>query len=76
LSWHPSQDEVQGYNIYRTAISHASYQKVNSALLDRTSYVDSFLNPDTVYYYVVTSVDGQGRESNNSEEVRDNENNK
>jgi hypothetical protein len=76
LSWHPSQDEVQGYNIYRTTISHASYQKLNSALLSQASHVDRFLNPDTVYYYVVTSVDGQGRESNNSEEVRDNENNK
>jgi hypothetical protein len=76
LSWNPSQDEVRGYNIYRTTISHDSYKKLNSALLNQTSYVDRFLNPDTIYYYVVTSVDGQGRESNNSEEVRDNENNK
>ncbi len=37
--------------------------------------LDPLLLPDQAYYYVVSAVDASGRESNYSEEVRDDENN-
>lgn len=76
LAWNHSPDLISGYNIYRSTISHGPYTKVNSAIITQNSYVDKFIHPDIVYYYVVTTVDGQGRESNYSEEVSDSEHNK
>lgn len=71
LTWYSNQDPVTGYNLYRTTTSHSGYQKVNSTPLTQTYYLDRNLDPDTTYYYVVTAVDNQGRESNYSREVTD-----
>jgi len=75
LNWNSAAGATKGYNIYRTTASHGTYQRINSSLLGQPSYVDSFLDPDTKYYYVVTALDDLGRESNYSEEVKDDENN-
>jgi len=75
LNWDASPDGVKGYNIYRSTTAHGGYQKINSGLLTQPSFTDSLLEPDRPYYYVVTAVDTRDRESNNSEEVRDDENN-
>jgi len=75
LNWKASGGQIAGYNIYRTSTSHANYKKINSTLVTKTSYADYFLTPSTAYYYVITAVDSQNRESNYSEEVRDDENN-
>jgi len=76
LGWNVSPGSINGYNIYRSTTSHSGYHKVNSALVSQTSFVDRYLSPDVFYYYVVTAVDAQGRESNYSTEVRDDEDNK
>ena len=75
LDWDAVSKPVAGYNVYRTTTSHAGYQKLNSSPLADPSYVDRGLDPGTTYYYVVTAVDGEGRESNFSQEVKDDENN-
>lgn len=75
LNWEANGEQIAGYNIYRTTTPHSNYKKINSSLVMETSYVDYFLSPDMVYYYVITAVDNQNRESNYSEEVRDDENN-
>jgi hypothetical protein len=82
LNWQPSPGPIRGYNLYRTTTSHSQYQKINSALLAplaslaslaKPAYIDHFLKPDSVYFYTVTAVSEENRESNFSQEVRDDE---
>jgi len=75
LNWNSVSGAISGYNIYRTTTPHSNYRKLNAAPVTDLSYVDQGLSPETTYYYVVTAVDDQGRESNFSQEVRDDENN-
>lgn len=75
LNWNSVSGVISGYNIYRTTTPHSDYRKLNSAPVTDPSYVDQGLSSETTYYYVVTAVDDQGRESNFSQEVRDDENN-
>ncbi|MCJ7612359.1 MAG: M28 family metallopeptidase, partial [Candidatus Aminicenantes bacterium] len=75
LNWNSVSGAISGYNIYRTTTPHSNYRKLNSAPVTDLSYVDQGLSSETTYYYVVTAVDDQGRESNFSQEVRDDENN-
>ncbi len=70
LTWNPSPGTIAGYHVYRSLTSHADYQRVNASLIRQPYYVDRLLPADVSYYYVVTAVDTQGRESNYSVEVR------
>ncbi|MEP7136310.1 MAG: alpha-amylase family glycosyl hydrolase [Chloroflexota bacterium] len=58
-----------GYNIYRSPLSGGGYVKVNGSPIAGTSFDDTNLVNATNYYYVVTSLDGVGNESKNSNEV-------
>jgi Zn-dependent M28 family amino/carboxypeptidase len=69
LTWNASAGSIAGYNVYRSLTSHGAYQRVNASLLRSLYYVDRLLRSDVTYYYVVTAVDTQGRESNYSVEV-------
>lgn len=78
LNWEASPGQIRGYNLYRTTIPHSQYQKINSAPLAplaSPTYIDHFLKPDSVYFYAVTAVSEENRESNYSQEVRDDESN-
>lgn len=75
LTWTAPPGSIRGYNVYRTTTSRSGYQKINSSLVTQTTFSDFFLNPDVWYFYVVTAVDDQDRESNPSIEVRDDQNN-
>jgi hypothetical protein len=68
LSWTASPD-VFGYNIYRSPVSHLNYHKVNSSPVESTAFMNTVLDADKFYYYVVTAVNGGGLESNYSGEV-------
>jgi len=70
ISWTSADPTVVGFNVYRSADLGASYQKVNTDLAATREYIDRYLNPGKTYLYVVTAVDGQGRESCDSAEVR------
>ncbi len=73
LSWsQPSDRQAVGYHVYRSATAHGSYQRVTGSPVNATSFTDRVTSAaDQVAYYVVTSVDAAGRESNYSVEVDD-----
>jgi len=60
---------VVSYSLYRSTISGGSYGLLASAL-STASYDDQSVQSATIYYYVVTAVDDEGRESAFSNETR------
>ena len=60
---------VVSYSLYRSTIPGGSYGLLASAL-GTASYDDQSVQSATIYYYVVTAVDDQGRESVFSNETR------
>ena len=69
LSWKAStSSNVVSYSMYRSVISGGSYGLVASAI-GEAGYTDRTVLPGTKYYYVVTAVDDQGRESAYSDQV-------
>ncbi|MBN2465063.1 M20/M25/M40 family metallo-hydrolase [candidate division WOR-3 bacterium] len=67
---HNTELDLAGYNVYRSTVHGSGYAKVNSTLVADTTFRDSGLMSDTMYYYVVTAVDSTAHESPNSAEVR------
>ncbi|MFT3894824.1 MAG: alpha-amylase family glycosyl hydrolase [Anaerolineales bacterium] len=57
------------YNLYRSYVSGGGWEKISSAPLTATTYTDSNLQNARKYYYVVTSLDTVGNESQPSNEV-------
>ncbi|HUU05127.1 MAG TPA: M28 family metallopeptidase [Patescibacteria group bacterium] len=76
LEWQANREQVAGYHVFRAGQSHGPYLRLTEQPIVQTSFLDSLLPPEQDYYYVLTAVDEQGRESNYSEEVRDDENNR
>jgi fibronectin type 3 domain-containing protein len=70
LNWNSSTSSVSGYNVYRSTTSGSGYAKVNTSLVSGLTYSDSTVQSGTTYYYVTTSVDSSGTESNNSNEAQ------
>jgi fibronectin type 3 domain-containing protein len=72
LTWLPatqSQGQIAvGYNIYRGTQKSGPYALLISRVTD-TKYIDELVNSGVTYYYVLTSVDENGRESKFSEEI-------
>ena len=69
LSWKASTNpKVVSYSVYRSSISGSSYALSGSAI-GGVSFSDQSVQPATTYYYVVTAVDDQGRESEYSPQV-------
>ncbi len=68
LSWRPRTGAV-GYNIYRSSVPHQDYQKLNSNPVPATLFLDRFLQTESSYFYVVTTVGADGRESNYSQQA-------
>ncbi|WP_127495691.1 Ig-like domain-containing protein [Paenibacillus glycanilyticus] len=52
LSWTAVPDAL-GYNIYRSTEENGTYTQINSAPITTTSYSDTSLNPNTIYFYKV-----------------------
>ena len=70
LSWNASPStNVVSYSMYRSTISGSSYGLAASAI-GGLSYLDQSVQTGTTYYYVVTAVDDQGRESSDSRETK------
>jgi len=71
LSWTPnSEDDLYGYNVYRSPSSMGTFEKINQDLIVGTSYFrDAGLELLTQYYYVVSAVDSSLVESVASLEV-------
>ncbi|MCX6556992.1 MAG: M28 family metallopeptidase [Candidatus Aminicenantes bacterium] len=75
LNWQANPSPVAGYYVFRAEQSHGTYQCLTTQLVVATAFKDTFLAPEKTYFYVLTAVDNQGRQSNYSKEVRDDENN-
>ena len=70
LNWDASTSAVVGYNVYRATQAGGPYTKLNSSLIEPTSYTDSTVQADQTYFYVVTAVDANGVESVASNEIQ------
>jgi fibronectin type 3 domain-containing protein len=64
VSWN-AVTEASYYHVYRATSYSGSYSQVGSYITE-TSYRNTFSSTTTTYYYKVTSVDSQGRESERS----------
>jgi hypothetical protein len=69
LNWTPSTSPYAGFNVYRGSLSGGPYNKVNSALISATSFIDASVASEQTYYYVATEVESTGAESAYSSEV-------
>lgn len=69
LSWKAGAAHVVSYSLYRSTISGSSYGLTASAI-GGIAYSDQSVQSATTYYYVLTAVDDQGRESTYSSEIR------
>jgi hypothetical protein len=68
----PAQDNIVGYNVYRGDASGGPYTKLTTGGPSTSQglvYGDTTVNNDTTYFYVVTSIDEFGNESDDSLEV-------
>jgi len=64
ISWTASTSpNLAGYNIYRSLSSSSGYSKLNSSLINGTTYIDGTSQAGQTYYYVVTAVDTSSNES-------------
>jgi Zn-dependent M28 family amino/carboxypeptidase len=71
LRWNANSDPVAGYNVYRAQVSGGPYEKITASPASATEFRDRLLNPALRYFYVLTAVDAQGRESRASAEAAD-----
>ncbi|MFA5293245.1 MAG: carbohydrate-binding protein [Phycisphaerae bacterium] len=70
LDWDDNAEEdLAGYNIYRSTTSGSGYTKLNGSLLINSDYTDNSVTNNTTYYYVVTAADTNSNESDYSSEV-------
>ncbi|MBU2476336.1 fibronectin type III domain-containing protein [Candidatus Micrarchaeota archaeon] len=70
LSWDQITNEnLKGFNIYRTLNQGKDYGKINSYPITDSSFRDDGLTGGITYYYVVTSITKTDKESNYSEEA-------
>lgn len=69
LSWVASVSQVVGYDVYRGSKSGGPYSKINSLVNTTTSYTDTNVTGGITYYYVVTSVNASGEQSNFSNQA-------
>jgi len=66
LSWQASQElDLAGYNLYRGTDS-TDLERINQSAITDTTYRDSGLLSDTMYFYAATAVDTQENESEKS----------
>jgi hypothetical protein len=65
LTW-DADNGVDGYNVYRSAVSGGPYAKI-AGLVTSPTYVDRAVNPQQVWYYVVTALSGENESSYSTE---------
>lgn len=68
LTWRMVSDAA-GCNVYRSAVPHLGYVRLNASPLTAAYFIDRALRADTAYFYVVTAVWPGGLESSFSREV-------
>jgi len=70
LDWDDNEEtDLDGYNVYRSTTYGTGHTKLNISLLSTSDYTDNSVENFTTYFYVVTAVDTDLNESNQSNEV-------
>jgi P pilus assembly chaperone PapD len=70
LTWSASKSSgVVGYNVYRGTASGGPYTKLTPSAIPETQFMDTSVEAGRIYYYVVTSVESSGVESNHSNQA-------
>ena len=69
LAWDPSLSVVHGYHVYRGDKPGGPYERLTSAPVPRPTYSDKTVRSGRTYYYVVTAVGFDGKESSYSNEI-------
>jgi hypothetical protein len=70
LAWDPNPEvRVTGYHVYRSVSSSNGYTRINKSPVTQTEFIDTSAQRGTTYYYAVTALDLQGKESRRSNEV-------
>jgi hypothetical protein len=69
LHWEASTSPNVRYNVYRGPKPGMHPDKVNSFPIDGVTFTDTTAENHTRYYYVARAVDGNGRESSDSNET-------
>jgi hypothetical protein len=64
------EGDLAGYNVYRSVDSLDGYEKLNTALLSGTMYIDSSIETGRTYYYYVEAVDTTEAQSDNPSILR------
>jgi len=70
ITWHrPDSLEHYRYQVYRSLQQQGPYELVNRDLVYHELFADYGLEPSTRYYYILTTVDSCGNESDPSAEI-------
>jgi len=70
LFWNDNtEDDVNGYDVYRSTTSGSEYSRQNVSLLSNPEYTDNSVINGVTYYYVVTAVDTSSNESEYSNQA-------
>ena len=70
LTWNAnSENDLQGYYVYRATSSGGPYTRITGSILTATSYADTGVVGGTTYFYVVRALDTSFNESTSSNEV-------
>lgn len=70
LNWlRNTEEDLSGYNIYRSVDTSKGFTKINSFALKDTLYLDKDLS-DTSYFYFITAIDNKGNESKRSSIIK------
>lgn len=71
LSWAENgENDVEGYNVYRSLSAGGGYEKINSTPVIFPSYTDHSVTNGVTYYYTVSAVDTDDEESSYAVKVR------
>ncbi|WP_084605586.1 endonuclease [Psychromonas aquimarina] len=70
LTWNANtEQDMAGYNVYRSDSAGGSYVKLNSSIVTTSAYSDNSVAANTTYFYVITAVDSSNNESAQSSEA-------
>ncbi len=71
LKWNSNtENDLNGYNIYRSSTLEGVPYKINSKIVSDTFYIDNNLQKCEYYYYSITAVDSQLNESKKTETIK------
>ena len=70
LNWADnSEPTLAGYHVYRSTTPGTGYARINEDPVQLSEYTDNDVSNGTVYYYVITSLNTEGAESQRSAEI-------